>query len=455
MTRNPVMHALPIQSTSATTSNAVEENGSNSSASLHAIHTKLLIPGHGEPSKDMTVIIKGSHIHAVTPTSSFRAHNASSSISSDTVPILLPGLWDCHVHYFGKTRYSAEEIVLTPPALAGARIAVDAMRTLNAGFTSVREVGGYGAELARGISEGQLVGPNIYPSVTMMSPTAGHGDAHNMPEAWVHDAIERGTPLRVVDGVAECRKAVRQCIRRGAKVIKVAGTGGVMSSIDDPHHAEFAMEELEAMVEEAERAERIVAAHCHGKAGIMQCLKAGVKTIEHGTYLDEEVCDLMKEKGAILVATRTIVANAVNHPELLNPESYQKILETAKYHGKAYALAVKKGVSIALGTDLGISVPDNDLSHGNDGQELKYAVEAGMTPLEAIEAATARGPLTLGSKMAPKSGQIREGFDADVIALSKNPLDEIEVLSKAENVTHVWKGGRIFKRPGMRFGPEL
>ncbi|KAL9081104.1 MAG: hypothetical protein Q9157_000309 [Trypethelium eluteriae] len=422
---------------------------------MHAIHTKLLIPGYGKPTENMTVVIKGPKIHSITSTSDFEDSVLSRIMRSISVPVLLPGLWDCHLHYFGNLYLSIDAFALASQALAGARSATDVARTLNAGFTSVREVGGYGADLAQAIAEGQLVGPNIYPSVAMISPTAGHGDAHSLSEQWVKDVSDHGLPLRVVDGVAECRKAVRQCIRKGAKVIKIAGTGGVLSSVDDPHQAEFAMEELVAMVEEAARAGRIIAAHCHGKEGIVQCLKAGVKTIEHGTYLDEEVCEMMKEKDAILVATRTVVTNLVNHPELMNPESYKKLLETAKYHGQAYALAVKKGVKIALGTDLGISVPNNDLSHGKDGQELRYAVEAGMTPLQAIEAATARGPMTLGTKMAPKSGQIKEGFDADLIALHANPLNDIGILSKAENVTHVWKGGKNFKEPGMRVGPEL
>ena len=453
MTRSSPTQLLPIHSTSPPFFDSIKDSNKDN---VHAIHTKLLIPGRGQPSKDMTVIIKDSQIHSITSTSDFHASsNTLSAIPSTSVPVLMPGLWDCHLHYAGNTQLSIEAMALVPQALAGARAATDVARTLNAGFTSVREVGGYGADLVQAIREGQIVGPAIYPSVAMISMTAGHGDAHAWNEGWVRDGMEHGAPLRVVDGVAECRKAVRQCLRKGAKVIKIAGTGGVLSSVDDPHRAEFAMDEIEAMVEEAARAGRIVAAHCHGKEGILQCLKAGVKTIEHGTYLDEEICEIMNEKDVMLVATRTIVVNGVNHPELMNPESYQKILETAKYHGRAYALAVKKGVRIALGTDLGVSVPNNDLSHGKDGQELKYAVEAGMTPLEAIEAATANGPLTLGAKMAPKSGQIKEGYDADLIALSENPLENIEIISKTENVTHVWKSGKLFKKPGKAVGFEL
>ena len=216
-------------------------------------------------------------------------------------------------------------------------------------------------------------------------------------------------PLCVADGVDECRKAVRLMIRRGAKVIKVLASGGVLSRDDDPKFQQFSDEELKVIVEEAARMNRVVAAHVHGKAGIMAAIKAGCKTLEHGTYLDEEAVKLMLEKDVMLVATRLIVIEGVKLKDSLSPESYKKMLETAKYHKKAYGLAIKKGVKCALGTDLGISVPGTGLSHGSAGAELLYAVEAGMTPLQAIEAATANGPATLGP-MAPLSGQIKVGI---------------------------------------------
>ncbi|KAI9709932.1 MAG: hypothetical protein M1820_003010 [Bogoriella megaspora] len=455
MTRNPPPTSLPhifpsMQPPPQTPNHSIEDD-----STTFAIHADILIPGSGDPQNNITVVIKDSEIHSISPTSTFNNTALSSIIPSTSVPILMPGLWDCHVHYFGIQKMTIDDMVMTLQSLAGARSVTDVARTLNAGFTSVREVGGYGAELSKAINEGTIPGPNIYPAVAPISMTAGHADAHGTPEQVVHDMCDHGVPLRVADGVSECRKAVRQNIRRGAKVIKVMGTGGVLSSIDDPHAPEYSMEELEAMVEEAERAGLIVAAHCHGKEGIMQCLKAGIKTIEHGTYGDDEVFELMKEKGAMLVATRTIVINGVKHPELMSPESYEKMKETARYHAKAYALAVEKGVNIALGTDLGVSMRGNDLSHGKDGQELKHAVDAGMTPLQAIEAATAKGPLTLGPKKAPKSGQIKEGYDADLIALSENPLKDIEVLSDAANVKYVWKGGKLFKKPGLKVSLEL
>jgi len=182
----------------------------------------------------------------------------------------------------------------------------------------------------------------------------------------------------------------------------------------------------------------------HGKAGIMAAIKAGCKTFEYGTYLDEEAVKLMLEKDVMLVATRLIATEGVKLKDSLSPESYKKMLETAKYHKKAYELAIKKGVKCALGTNLGISVPGTSLSHGSAGVELLYAMEAGMTPLQAIEAATANGPATLGP-MAPLSGQIKVGYDADLIGLQKNPIDDIGIFRDVKNVTHVWKGGKQFK----------
>jgi imidazolonepropionase-like amidohydrolase len=242
-------------------------------------------------------------------------------------------------------------------------------------------------------------------------------------------------------------------VRRGAKIIKVLASGGVLSRDDDPKLQQFSDEELKVIVDEAARMNQIVAAHVHGKAGIMAAIKAGCKTLEHGTYLDEEAVDLMLEKDVMLIATRLIVTEGVKHKELLSPESYKKMLETAKHHKKAYGLAIKKGAKCALGTDLGISVPGTSLSHGSAGAELLYAVEAGMTPLQAIEAATANGPATLGP-MAPMSGQIKVGYDADLIGLAKNPVDDIGCFRDVKNITHVWKGGKLFKDTAILVRPS-
>ena len=254
--------------------------------------------------------------------------------------------------------------------------------------------------------------------------------------------------MQLADGVPECLKAVRMQLRAGANVIKICGSGGVGSERDNPVDQQFSEEEIKAMVDEAARAQRILGAHCHGKPGIMASLKSGVKTIEHGSYIDEECADLMLEKGAMLVATRLIIENGLAMKDYFAPYAYQKLLALADNHWKAMQIAIKKGVKMAIGTDTTGTTPGSDLLRFDlVGRELHYHVKAGMTPLQAIEAATANGPLTLGPQ-APKAGQLREGYDADFIALDSNPLDDIEVLSGPQHVTHVWKQGKCYKSPG-------
>jgi len=176
-----------------------------------------------------------------------------------------------------------------------------------------------------------------------------------------------------------------------------------------------------------------------------------VHSIEHGSYLDEECAELMLKKGALFCATRTIVEYGLAHLEELPEPNRAKLVAVAKTGEQAYALAVKKGVKIALGTDIGVASPKIGLVHGTNGIEFSYAVKAGLSPLAAIEAGTANAPEVLGAR-APKSGQLKEGYDSDFIGLSVNPLDDIKVLSNAANVTHVWKAGKVEKAPGRPVG---
>jgi imidazolonepropionase-like amidohydrolase len=416
-------------------------------AKLHGIKADLLIPGRGEPLKKAVVVIHENQITWVGLQSSIPAKY--SAIPYTNVPVLLPGLWDCHVHFYGagdEDQGGYAGAVSTPAVLAAARITVDFKRTLMAGFTSVREVGGYGGEMSPAVNEGTIVGPNIYSSIAAIAITGGHGDIHNLPLQTVHDASAHGLPFAVCDGVPDCILTVRKMIRRGAKCIKVCASGGVFSIQDGVQETQFSPEELKAMVQEAARAKRSVAAHCHGKEGIINALNAGVKSIEHGSFFDEECAALMKEKGAILVPTAIVIEEFMKYLDELPGPQRRKLLEVSGPARKAYAIAIKSGVKIALGTDSADSSGLTFNSHGRNGKEMFYAVKAGMTPLQAIEACTATSPETLGL-MAPKSGQLKAGYDADLIALSENPLDNIDLLSKAENITHVWKGGKLFKSP--------
>jgi imidazolonepropionase-like amidohydrolase len=314
-----------------------------------------------------------------------------------------------------------------------------------AGFTSVREMGGMGTFLGRAIDEGQVIGPNVYASGSMLSMTAGHGDEHGMDLDFARASTARQWGEdNICNGPDECRAGVRRMLRLGAKVIKVHASGGVMSELDDPMLPQFSPAELEAIVDEATRMERLVGAHCHGKRGIMAALEAGVKTIEHGTYLDEEAADAMVESGAILVPTRWILDYLMAEGEKQGMPEYARVKGeiASRSHANAIALAVEKGVKIAMGTDIWMTG-----LWGRNAEEIGLLVDVGMKPLQAIESATANGPDTLGPQ-APRSGQLLEGYDADVICVDGDPSTDVSILAQPDNITHVFKGGALYKEPG-------
>jgi imidazolonepropionase-like amidohydrolase len=331
-----------------------------------------------------------------------------------------------------------------PTALRAARSARDLTNTLNAGFTSVREVGGLGIYLAQAVREGLLDGPSIYAAGAVLSTTGGHGDLHCYPLSWVQDFGQHDGTFRLADGTSECMRAVREQLRRGAAVIKVCASGGVLSEVDHPVHQQFTDAELRTIVEVAGLADRVVAAHCHGKPGIMAALRAGVATIEHGTYLDEEACDAMRETGTILVPTRTIIENILADLSKVPPYAAAKLTAVADTHADMMRMAIDRGVTIAMGTDLGLTGLDLPGAWGTNGTELQHLVALGMTPRQAIEAATATAPRTLGPQ-APRSGLLAEGYDADLITVDGDPLADISVLENPDRITAVWVGGRQVK----------
>ncbi|HEY8472243.1 MAG TPA: amidohydrolase family protein, partial [Natronosporangium sp.] len=250
--------------------------------------------------RDGVVVVDDATISYAGPAATAPATAEATTIRATTV---MPGLWECHGHFMGVRSMDLSRLPLEPIAVRAARATADLRAALDAGVTSVREAGGLGVHLARPVEEGLLVGPRIYPAGAILSTTGGHGDLHSHPLPWVHDFAEAGGELRLADGPAECARATREQLRRNAKVIKVCASGGVMSEVDHPIHQQFTDAELRAIVEVAGMADRVVAAHCHGKPGIMAALAAGVRTIEHGTYLDEEAAAAMRETGAILVPT--------------------------------------------------------------------------------------------------------------------------------------------------------
>jgi len=389
---------------------------------MERIEAELLIPGGGEPVSDGVVIIDDSVISYAGPAGQAPATPGAVVHSAQTV---MPGMWDCHGHFLGMRVFDLGRLPLDPVPLRAARCARDLRAALRAGITSVREVGG----------------PAIYAAGAILSITGGHADLHSYPLPWIGDFGVRYGELRLADGPAECMRAVREQLRQNARVIKVCASGGVMSEIDDPIHQQFTVAELRAIVEVAGLAERVVAAHCHGKPGIMAAVEAGVRTIEHGTYLDDEACAAMREAGVILVPTRAIFEDILADLAAVPDYAAAKLTALAGRHAESVSRAIGHGVTIAMGTDIALTGPDRPNSWGTNGAELAYLVRLGMTPLQAIEAATATAPLTLGPQ-APRSGRLEPGYDADVLTVAGNPLADIAVLGRPEHITGVWASGR-------------
>ena len=402
----------------------------------YRIEAAVLIHGSGAPISDGCVVIDGDHIAYAGP-----IQHAPPGGEIVQTEVVMPGMWDSHCHFFGIRRADLRDLVMEPLVDRALRASKDVTRALMAGFTSVREVGGLGLTLAKAISEGTLLGPEIYAAGSILSMTGGHADIHSLPIELV-TSDERAAELELCDGVAGCIKAVRLQLRRGARVIKACASGGVLSELDRPEHPQFSEEELAAIVAEAGRADRVVATHCHGKAGIMASIRAGVRTIEHGTYLDEESARAMADTGTILVATRFIGESllADNSSVELPEFARQKLQVTYRRGREALEHALSAGVVVAAGTDI---LTTGDV-WGRNGRELGLLVEAGMSPLEAIRSATAIGPLTVGPQ-AEKVGMLEAGHRADVLAVNSNPLTDITVLERPESITHVWTNGQLVK----------
>ena len=344
---------------------------------------------------------------------------------------LLPGLIDMHTHLSGQidARSFTRPVTDTEPYTAY-RAAHFARITAMAGFTTVRDFGGdVTVALARAVEEGLLPGPHVIPSRYPLGITGGHCDV----TGFAPGILERDFRHGVADGVDEVIKAVRYQIKHGARVIKTCATAGVLSFEESVGAQQYSEEELRAMVAEAARHGIKVAAHAHGTEGIKAAVRAGVASIEHGSILDDEAIELMKEHGTYLVPT-TYLVDAIPLEQLPPPvrAKAEKVLPIAR---ESLRRAIAAGVKIAFGTDAGV------YPHGDNAREFAVLVERGMAPLEAIRAATVYAADLAG---VHDRGKIARGMLADLIAVPGNPLAEVRVL---ERVRFVMLGGRILKRP--------
>jgi imidazolonepropionase-like amidohydrolase len=311
-----------------------------------------------------------------------------------------------------------------------------AERTLMAGFTTVRDLGGsVNTSMRDAINKGYIVGPRIFSAGKSLATTGGHADPTNgMRFELMGDP---GPAEGVVNGIADARKAARQRYKNGADLVKITATGGVLSVAKSGENPQFKEEEIRAIVETAADYDMHVAAHAHGAEGMKRAVRAGVRSIEHGTLMDDETMRLMKKHGTYYVPTISageFVAEKAKvdgyYPEIIRPKAAKIGPQIKITFSKAY----KAGVKIAFGTDSGVSF------HGNNGREFQYMVEAGMPPMETIQSATKVAAELLGN--SDTFGTVEAGKAADIIAVKGNPVEDITIL---QNVSFVMKGGTVFK----------
>ncbi len=348
---------------------------------------------------------------------------------------LLPGLIDAHTHLghrVGIDRMSR----LKSPAARSAITGVNNVRaTLDAGFTTCRDVGGrelVDVSLRDAINAGEIAGPRMQVATWSLTMTGGHGDETNaLDYHWCNDLADG-----VADGVDEVRKQVRFNVQQGADVIKILATGGVLSANDDPRHTTYTQDEMRAACDEANRLGRFVAAHCHGKEGMIWVSNAGARSIEHGTYMDAEVAAVLKKNGTWYVPTLYVVEPivAAGNPLKIPEQSLEKARAVHGHMHSAFRLAVKSGVKIAFGTDAGV------FPHGTQAREFKIYTDLGLTPMQAIATATTGAAELLG--WSGKVGVVAKGAYADMIAVSGDPTKDVTEL---ERVKWVMKGGKVHK----------
>ena len=395
-----------------------------------AVHAAHLIDGRSASARGpVWVVVSGDTIEAVRA-----AAPAGLSVVELGGSTLLPGLIDCHTHLSSRVGLPPTERMKSSAARAAIAGVNNCRNALRAGLTTCRDVGGgelVDVGLRDAINAGEIEGPRMLVATWPLSMTGGHGDPMNAVNYhWCND-LESG----VADGVDEVRKKVRFNIQQGADVIKILASGGVLSPHDDPRHTGYSLEEMKTAVEEASRQERFVAAHAHGKQAIMWASEAGVRSVEHASYMDDEAARVLRKNGTWYVPTLYVVEPilAEGNPLHIPEENLAKAREVRQHMRGAFRAALRNGVKIAFGSDAGV------FPHGDQVREFKIYVAEGMSPMAAIRTATSAAAEMIGWE---KVGAVEPGRYADLVAVSGDPLADITQLERAK---WVMKGGRVVK----------
>jgi imidazolonepropionase-like amidohydrolase len=384
-----------------------------------------------------TIVVTGDTISSLGATSTVPAQPGDTVVDLADMTVM-PGLIDVHTHITGETNFDPYFELTRTDAKEAIQGVVNARTTLMAGFTTIRNVGAGGytdVDLRDAINQGQVPGPHMQVSGPALGITGGHCDENLLPVKY------HVTGDGVADGIAGVQQKVRQNIKYGVDLIKICATGGVLSKGDDPQASQYTLEEMRAIVADAHRLGRKVAAHAHGSQGILWASEAGVDSIEHGSYIDDASIAEMKKNGTYLVPTLYLEDWMVEKGNL-PPIYQQKMKDTIVVAKKNVRHAIQSGVKIALGTDAAV------YPHGLNAHELDvYVNQMGMTPLAALQSATINAADLMG--WSSKTGSIEPGHWADIIAVNRNPLDDVRVL---QQVGFVMKSGVVYKNENGKHG---
>jgi imidazolonepropionase-like amidohydrolase len=396
-----------------------------------------ILDGRGNVYPQGIIEVEGERIKRIDHNTNWQESFTGIDVGGMTI---MPGLIDAHVHLWGVRTMDYFHRLVVPEEANLLRAVQDLEKLIDSGYTSVRDCGSKGGiYLRNAVNEGIIRGPRIKTPRLVINQTGGHLDKHFIP---LEQAKSGKTVCRIADGPDECRRAVREQFREGADFIKICVTGGLTGEKEEPEDLQFTDEEIQAIVQEANARRRTVSAHSQGLHGTRRSVKLGVKMIEHGVFLDEAVCIEMAKKNVYLIPTLSISTKFAMEGDRFGspPWAVTKAKNILDSHLNSFKLACRCGVKIAAGTDFS-GAPM--LPHGKNAFELEMMVGAGLSPIEAVTAATQTGSEVL--EMGDSIGTLEENKLADLIVVDGNPLEDVRILQDNRRIKFVMKGGEIQK----------